>query len=92
MSVKNSVPLSNFSICLASIIRYVLNSKHPHPLKKGKGVLVDYNLVILMIPTLISGSMFGATLNTFLPDILITIMWLIMQCFMNAITIYNFVR
>jgi hypothetical protein len=52
---KNAIALSNFSIFLSSIIRFLLNAHKPHPLKKGKGLIVDHNLSVLMLPMIISG-------------------------------------
>ena len=68
---KNAIALSNFSIFLSSLIRYIANARKPHPLKKGRGVLVDQNLAILMLPLIISGSTFGVILYIWLPDIVI---------------------
>ena len=70
---KNAIALSNFSIFLSSIIRYIINSPQPHPLKDGKGVLVDYNLAILMLPMIISGVSFGVILNILMPNIIVII-------------------
>lgn len=64
---KNAIALSNFSIFLASLQRYLLNSGKPHPLKKGKGLVVDLNLGILMLPMIVSGVSFGVILNVVMP-------------------------
>jgi len=64
---KNAIALSNFSIFLSSAQRYILNSKKSHPLKKGKGLIVDLNLGILMLPMIISGVSFGGILNILAP-------------------------
>ena len=56
---QNAISISNFSIMLSSLIRYLLLSKQSHPLKHGKGVLVDYNLSIIMLPAIVSGVSFG---------------------------------
>ena len=68
---KNSIALSNFSIFLSSLIRYIINSSQPHPLKNGTGILVDMNLAILMLPLIISGVSIGVILNILMPNILI---------------------
>lgn len=68
---KNAIALSNVSIFLASLIRFVTLSRRPHPLKNGKGLLVDMNLSILMLPLIISGVSIGVILNIMLPDLLI---------------------
>ena len=41
MSVKNAVPLSNFSIFVSSSLRYFINARKPHPLKNGKGKIIS---------------------------------------------------
>lgn len=68
---KNSIALSNFSIFLSSLIRYIINSSQPHPLKNGTGILVDMNLAILMLPLIISGVSIGVILNILMPNIII---------------------
>ena len=90
MSVKNGVPLSNFSICVSSSLRYFLNARRPHPLKNGKGILVDYDLSIIMIPMIVSGSMMGATMNTFLPSSAINILFIILMITTNIVGVFNF--
>lgn len=89
MSVKNGVPLSNFSICVSSTLRYFINSGRPHPLKKGKGILVDYDLNIIMIPMIVSGSMIGATMNTFLPSAVINILFIVLMIATNILGFFN---
>ena len=64
---NSAVPISNFSIALSSIIRYIMNSKLPHPLKNGKGVLVDYNYAIIMFPAIISGVSVGGIATSYMP-------------------------
>lgn len=68
---KNAIALSNFSIFLSSLIRFFANSNRPHPLKNGKGLLVDHNLAILMLPLIVSGSSIGVILNILLPNLVI---------------------
>ena len=68
---KNSIALSNFSIFLSSLIRYIINSSQSHPLKNGTGILVDMNLAILMLPLIISGVSIGVILNILMPNVII---------------------
>jgi uncharacterized membrane protein YfcA len=72
---KNSIALSNMSIFVASTIIYFLNAHKSHPLKKGKGILVDMNLSIIMLPMIISGVQFGVIFNIMLPEIIILIFY-----------------
>ena len=71
MSMGNAIPLSNFSIFLSSAQRYLLNSTQSHPSKNGTGVLVDYNLAIIMLPCIISGVSVGGIVNNLLPKIIV---------------------
>lgn len=68
---KNAIALSNASIFVSSLIRFVLLARRPHPLKNGKGLLVDMNLSILMLPLIISGVSIGVILNILFPDLVI---------------------
>lgn len=68
---KNAIALSNISIFLSSLMRFFYNAKRPHPLKNGKGLLVDHNLAILMLPLIVSGSSIGVILNILLPNLVI---------------------
>ncbi len=52
---KNSVALSNLSLSIASTIRFILNANRPHPLKNGKGLLIDLNLTSIILPMIVSG-------------------------------------
>ena len=92
MSVKNAVPLSNFSIFVSSTLRYFINARKPHPLKKGKGILVDYDLCIIMIPMIVAGSMLGATANTFLPSSIINILFITLMICTNILGVFNIKR
>jgi len=55
LSTKNSVALSNLSLFVASTIRFILNANRPHPLKNGKGLLIDLNLTSIILPMIVSG-------------------------------------
>ena len=52
---KSAVAISNLSIFFSAFIRFILHGGKPHPLKKGKGSLIDYNLNVIMLPMIISG-------------------------------------
>ena len=64
---KNAIALSNFSIFASSTQRWILKRNTPHPLKNGKGLLVDYNVGVLMLPGIISGVSIGSTINLLTP-------------------------
>lgn len=78
LDAANAVPLSNFSIFLSSGQRYLLNLNKTHPLKNGKGLLVDYNLAIIMLPAIISGVSVGGIINKILPGLVVRISYTVL--------------
>ena len=82
---KNAIALSNFSICLSSLIRYILFIKTPNPLKNGKGLLIDYNLSIIMLPMIVSGVSIGIIFNIIISELIICIFYILL---ITAIGIY----
>jgi uncharacterized membrane protein YfcA len=80
---KRAVALSNVTICISSLMRYLINAKYTHPTKstpdgKPTGVLVDYNITILMLPLIIIGVSLGATLYIVLPALSILIVLVVL--------------
>ena len=78
--------MSNASIGVASICRYIINFNKSHPLKQGTGVLVDYNVASLMLPMIVVGATTGVMLNQILPPILVSIIFTILVVFFNITT------
>jgi uncharacterized membrane protein YfcA len=83
LDVKNAIALSNASIFLSSVIRFLLNSGLPHPKKNGKGLIVDHNLSILMLPMLISGVSFGVLANIVLPEPVVMIVLCLLMGYLS---------
>lgn len=55
------------------MLRYFVNFKKPHPLKKDMagnpaGTIVDYNIALILVPTIIVGSAVGVVVNYILPE------------------------
>jgi len=80
---KNAISLSNFSIFLSGFIRYFLNANKPHPLKNGKGLLVDINLCLLMLPGIVSGVSVGVIMNTIVPNLIICVCFIALTAYMT---------
>ena len=59
-----------------------MNLKIPHPLKNGKGLLVDYNLAIVMLPSIISGVSVGAILHKIFPELIINVCYILLLAFL----------
>ena len=71
--VKDAIIISNATIAISGLIRYVLNFRKNHPLKvdtngQPAGLLVDYNVCVVMLPMAIVGSALGAILSLILPE------------------------
>ena len=66
---KQAIAQSNASILVASLARFLFNFNKSHPHKEGKGILVDYNVASLMLPTITVGATFGVMLNKVLPGL-----------------------
>lgn len=66
---KNSIYLSNASMCLSALIRYIMNFKKNHPYTPGRR-LIDYNYVVLMLPPLVVVFAIGDVVNVFVPNVI----------------------
>lgn len=86
--VKEAIAISNGSIFTASLIRYLLNFNKPHPLKNGKGILVDMNLTTLMLPFIISGVSVGVLINILAPGIAVRVAFIVVILYL-AIGIFR---
>lgn len=64
-----AVPLSKIVIFTGSLSSFILNTKLHHPDRKSKAL--DYNLIIVIVPNLLFGTILGVTLNRILPNVVI---------------------
>ena len=67
---KNAIAISNFTIFICSATRYIYTLDKKHPEKK-EYVLIDYNIAIVMLPTIMMGSLTGVFLNIILPAVVL---------------------
>ena len=65
---KNAVAISNFATPWSSVLRFLKNSGESHPMKNGSGILIDYNVCTLMLPSAIVGASIGSIVNQMMPD------------------------
>lgn len=75
-----AVPLSKIVIFTGSLISFGLNAELKHPIRKAKAI--DYNLIILIAPGLLFGTILGVTLNKILPNVIIIF-------FLTIVLFYN---
>ena len=64
----------------------MVNARTKHPLKKNEqgeptGVLVDYNIGVLMLPAITLGVTVGAIFNTVMPELIILICLVLLLLF-----------
>ena len=84
--IKNSIAISNASICIASICRYIFNFPKSHPLRNGSGVLVDYNIASIMLPMIVVGATLGVMVNIILPSVVVAIVLTILLVIVSYTT------
>ena len=75
-NAKNDIALQNACNIAGSVTRYVVSLREGHPLREGKGTLVDYNLVSLMMPGAVVGVSLGTIANAILPGPLILVFFI----------------
>jgi uncharacterized membrane protein YfcA len=96
-SLKEAIANTVGTAFTAGLIRYLFNLNQHHPTKvdfKGNptGVLVDYNIGVIMFPMVVLGISFGSVLYVVLPDLMLLIsLILIFICMIvsNSVNIYN---
>ncbi len=70
-STREAVAISLFVILLVSLVRFIYNFRQRHPNKDA--VVIDYNLAIVMQPTIILGTFLGVLVNVSFPALIIQI-------------------
>jgi uncharacterized membrane protein YfcA len=66
-----AIPISKLMIFTGALTSFImsLNAKHP----SRNTIAIDYNIVLILIPLVLFGTMIGVTLNKVTPPILILI-------------------
>ena len=82
-----AIALSNTNIFVASLTRFIFNFKEKHPLRDA--VVINYEIVLIMLPGTILGSLIGVQLNSILPDIATMIMLTILLFFMGYKSLFS---
>merc|ERR1711971_291942 len=82
-SPKHAIPLSNITVFGGSVANTILNTRKRHPLADRP--LVDWDLILVMEPLTIAGALIGAFLNKVLPELLLTVLLVLLLGF----TSYN---
>jgi uncharacterized membrane protein YfcA len=67
-----AVPLSNFSILTAAVLRFIMNFSQKHP-EREERTSIDYDTVLCLMPMVLLGSMMGVLLNKILPSLVVIV-------------------
>ena len=75
MATREAIALSNSTIMLGSIARYLLFSAHEkHPEKEiVNKTMIDHSLTTIMVPMVLVGSYVGVLLNVLIPEVALAI-------------------
>ena len=71
--VKSAIGISNATVAVSALLRYILNFRKSHPLKNGTGVMVDYNVASVMLPSIVVGVIVGGIVNKVVPSVYLVI-------------------
>jgi uncharacterized membrane protein YfcA len=85
-SPKHAIPLSNITVFGGSVANTLLNFRKRHPLADRP--LIDWDLILVMEPLTIAGALIGAFLNKVLPELLLTVLLVLLLSF-TAYTTLN---
>ena len=78
-----AIPISKLMVFVASVTAFIVNLKLKHP-SRGS-VAIDYNVVMLIVPFLLYGTVVGVLLNQVFPSLLIIMV-------LSLVLIYNTIK
>lgn len=67
-STKEAVALTNGLIFFSGIVKFLLSLRKKHPKIKHR-TIIEYNMVLIIIPSLLLGAYFGSTISSMLPEL-----------------------
>ena len=80
-----AIPISKISVFIGAIISYILNLGLKHPNREA--IVIDYNICLITIPTILFGTIIGVTFINVLPSY---ITLLLMTFVLISLTITTF--
>ena len=84
--IKSAIGISNATIFVSAVCRYLQNLPKSHPRKDGTGVLVDYNVAIVMLPSIVLGVIAGGIVNSVFPSIYLAVGLVLLLIFIISST------
>ena len=86
----DAVPLAQTCICISACSRFCLNFFQRHP--KKDAVVIDYTMAAVLLPMIVFGSTIGVILNVWLPEIVETIMLVVLLLFTGTKCLFKGVK
>ena len=80
-TVSQAVALSNTVIFIGAVTRFALDFNEKHPMKKA--TIIDYGVVVIMMPWIMIGSFIGTQANVAAPSAIILGILLIVMIFIS---------
>lgn len=81
-TVRKSIAISTVSLSAAGLVRFI-ETKHKRDLNKNWKTLIDYDVVLMIIPALIMGGNIGLLIRYSIPEIVINIIILVLLVLIN---------
>jgi len=80
---KEAIPISKLMIFTGSLTAFLMGLKNKNPFRDATAI--DFNIVIILIPLVLFGTMIGVTLNKIFPP------WIILIC-LTIILVLNTIK
>lgn len=93
-TTKEALGLSNCFVFITGIIKFFVSLKTKHPTIKHRPVN-EYNLILILMPSMLLGSFFGATVSAAIPGILqrggmvVVLIYAVFESLCKGIEIYK---
>ena len=71
-TTKEAIAISGFTILCGSVARFIVTGNQKHPDKDA--TMIDYGIVIVMMPLVLVGSFIGVLVNLTMPGIILSAM------------------
>ena len=71
-TTKEAIAISGFTILCGSVARFIITVDQKHPEKDA--TVIDYGIVIVMMPLVLVGSFVGVLVNLTLPGLVLSLM------------------
>jgi uncharacterized membrane protein YfcA len=86
-STKEAIALSGFTILTGAIVRWIYQWSDKHP--KKDSTLIEYPIVIVMMPMVLVGSFVGVIINLYFPAVLLCIILTLLLIFLSVQSLFN---